>query len=131
MLVEVAAYGFAVLKVWPNLKGDWVEIMRSYEGSPSHFPVKLERLCLVGVAPDEYWSRCLGSISGTKEGKFPPEAWPNFWKLVDAFGKWFDIHFVAVEGSWDNDDKLPNVNRARAIDLRSASLKSDRGGGLI
>jgi hypothetical protein len=34
-------------------------------------------------------------LSETKEGQFPPQAWTPFWKLVDALGKWFDIHFTA------------------------------------
>lgn len=122
MLVEVAAYGFSILKVWPNLLDDWAKTMRPYEGSPSQFPPRLERLRLIGVAPREYWCRCLGSVAKTKKGKFPEDAWPNFWKLVDALGKWFEIHFVAIEGGWDEVKELPKMTGARVLDLRSLSL---------
>jgi hypothetical protein len=121
MLVEVAAYGFAILKVWPNLKVEWANAILRNGESPSHFPSTLERLCLIGVAPREYWCRCLGSVANTKEGKFPIHAWPNFWKLVDALDKWFDIHFVSIEGSWDEMKGLPTITGARLLDLRSLS----------
>jgi len=124
MLVEVAAYGFAIRKVWPNLKQHWVEAVRWFGGSPSQFPAILDRVTLVGVAPDNYWSRCLGQVPGTEEGKFPSEAWAPFWKLVDALGRWFDIYFVAVEGSWDDTAGLPTITRARVLDLRSLTLNS-------
>jgi len=124
MLVEVAAYGFAIRKVWPNLKQHWVEAVRWFGGSPSQFPAILDRVTLVGVAPDNYWSRCLGQVPGTEEGKFPSEAWAPFWKLVDALGRWFDIYFVAVEGSWDDTAGLPTITRARVLDLRSLTLHS-------
>lgn len=121
MLVEVAAYGFAISKVWPNLKDHWAEAVRWLEGSPSEFPEILDKVTLIGAAPDEYWCRCLGLLSGTKKGEFPPQAWTPFWKLVDARGKWFDIHFVAIEGSWDSEDigGSPAIIGARVLDLRS------------
>jgi hypothetical protein len=118
MLVEVAAYGFAIRKVWPNLKHDWVKALSWFGGSPSQFPATLERVSLVGAAPDEYWSRCLG----TNAGAFPSEAWPPFWKLVDALGSWFDIHFVAInKGSWDDTAGRPTITGARVLELRSLS----------
>jgi hypothetical protein len=117
MLLEVAAYGFALQKVWPKLRDHWVEAVRWFEPPSSHFPPTLDRVTLVGVAPEEYWSRYLGTMPKTKQGKFPPEAWRPFWLLVDALAKWFDIHFVALEGSWDESDSLA----ARVLDLRSDS----------
>ncbi len=117
MLVEVAAYGFAIRKVWPKLRDHWVEAVRWFGGSPSEFPATLDKVTLVGVAPDEYWSSCLGLHAGA----FPSEAWPPFWKLVDALGRWFDIHFVAVEGSWDDAAELPTITGARVVELRSLS----------
>jgi len=120
MLVEVAAYGFALRKVWPELKDDWIKKVSWLEGSPSNFRANLERVTLVGVAPKEYWKRCLGQLRETKAGKFPDEAWPPFWDLVDALGKWFDIHFVEVEGSLD-DKEMPLITGARILDLRSES----------
>ncbi|MDZ4801716.1 MAG: hypothetical protein SGI92_26465 [Bryobacteraceae bacterium] len=120
MLVEVAAYGFAIRKVWPTLKDHWIEAVSSFEGAPLQFPASLEKVTLVGVAPEEYWLRCLGRFPKTKAGTFPCEAWPPFWELVDAFGRWFDIHFVAVEGNWD-DTRLPTITGARVLDLRSDS----------
>jgi len=123
MLVEVAAYGFAIRKVWPKLKDEWIKKVSWCGQSPSQFPETLDKVTLVGVAPEVYWSRCLGLLSETKKGKFPNGAWPPFWKLVDALGKWFDIHFVAVEGSWDVTKKLPKITGARVLDLRSLALK--------
>jgi hypothetical protein len=122
MLVEVAAYGFAIRKVWPNLKDCWVKAVRRFEESPSHFPAYLDKVTLVGVAPEEYWCRCLGRMPGIKAGAFPTGAWPPFWKLVDALGKkGFDIHFVAVQGSWDDAAGRPIITGARVLELRSLS----------
>jgi len=121
MLVEVAAYGFAIQKVWPKLKDHWVEALSWFGGSPSQFPATSDRVTLVGVAPDEYWSSCLG-LPGTNAGAFPSEAWPPFWKLVDALGRWFDIHFVAInKGSWDDTKGSPKITGARVLELRSLS----------
>jgi hypothetical protein len=119
MLVEAAAYGFAIRKVWPKLRDHWVEAVRWFGGSPSQFPATLDRVTLVGVAPDEYWSGCLGLLPGTKEGKFPSEAWPPFWNLADALGRWFDIHFVAIKGICDGPKGSPKITGARVLDLRS------------
>jgi hypothetical protein len=129
MLVEVAAYGFAIRKVWPSLKDHWIKAVSRFGGSPSEFPETLDdvKVTLVGVAPEEYWCRCLGLLPGTREGKFPPEAWPPFWKLVDGLGRWFDIHFVAVEGSWDDAARVPIITGARAIELRSRTLSLAAG----
>jgi hypothetical protein len=121
MLVEVAAYGFAISKVWPNLKDYWGEAVRRFEGSPLDFPATLGEVTLVGVAPDAYWCQCLGLLPQTKKGEFPPPAWTPFWKLIDALRKWFNIRFVAVEGIWNNEDsgRSPTITGAREIDLRS------------
>lgn len=123
MLTELAAYGFAIRKVWPKLKADWAQAVgKRFEVVPSQFPETLDRVTLVGVAPEEYWSRCLGSLPRTQEGKFPPEAWQPLWKLVDALEKeGLDIHFVAVEGSWDDTAELPVISGARVLELRSLS----------
>jgi hypothetical protein len=121
MLVKVAAYGFAIQKVWPKLKDYWVEALSWFGGSPSQFPATLDRVTLICVAPDEYWSSCLG-LPGTNAGAFPSEAWPPFWKLVDALGRWFDIHFVAInKGSWDATKESPKITGARVLELRSLS----------
>jgi hypothetical protein len=119
MLVEVAAYGFAIRKVWPKLKGEWAKAV-SWFGQPQ-VPETLDRVTLVGVAPEEYWCRCLGLPSGTKKGQFPPEAWPPFWELVGALERWFDIHFVAVEGTWNRQATggSPTITSARILNLRS------------
>ncbi len=121
MLVEVAAYGIAIRKVWPNLREHWVEALSWFEGSPSQFPTTLDKVTLVCVAPNEYWRRCLGQ-RGTDPGAFPSEAWPPFWALVDALGKkGFDTHFVAVEGSWNDTAGQPTITGARVLERRSLS----------
>jgi hypothetical protein len=122
MLVEVAAYGFAIQKVWPKLKDDWGKALCQVEGNSLPLPATLDKLTLVGVAPKEYWCQCLGRLPDVKKWKFPERAWPSFWKLVDAFGKWFDIHFVAIEGSWDDTKQLPKITGARVLELRSLTL---------
>jgi hypothetical protein len=118
MLVEVAAYGFAIREVWPKLKPCWVEAMSGFGATPSQFPAALDRVTLIGAAPVEYWCRCLGLLPGA--GEFPLGAWPPFWELVDALGRWFNIHFVAVEGIWDDTNGgWPKINGARVLELRS------------
>jgi hypothetical protein len=123
MLVEVAAYGFAIRKVWPKLRNHWVEAVRWIGRLPSQFPATLDRVTLIGVAPEDYWFRCLGQRPGTKEGRFPIDAWPPFWELVDALGRWFDIHFVAIQGSYDDAARLPTITGARMLELRSLTPK--------
>jgi hypothetical protein len=117
MLVQVAAYGYAIQKVWPNLKEHWGEALTGFEGSPTRFPATLDRVTLVGVAPEEYWNRCLGRLRGTQEGRFPPKAWPLFWELVDALTERFDIHFVAIGARWDGV-MVESITDARVLDLR-------------
>ncbi len=122
MLVEVAAYGFAIRKVWPRLKPCWVKAMSGSGAPPSQFPETLDgvSVTLVCAAPEEYWCRYLGLLPDAKEGKFPPGAWPRFWELVDALGTWFNIHFVAVEGNWvDTKGGRPEISGARELELRS------------
>jgi hypothetical protein len=121
MLVEVAAYGIAIRKVWPNLREHWVKALSWFEGSPSQFPTTLDKVTLVCVAPNEYWCSCLGQ-RGRDPGAFPPEAWPPFWALVDPLGKkGFDTHFVAVEASWNDTAEQPTITGARVLELRSLS----------
>jgi hypothetical protein len=117
MLVEVAAYGIAIRKVWPNLREHWVKALSWFEGSPSQFPPTLENVTLVCVAPNEYWRSCRGQ-PGMDSGAFPFEAWTPFWKLVDALGKkGFDIHFVAIEGRWEDTSALPTITAVRTAAL--------------
>jgi hypothetical protein len=53
---------------------------------------------------------------------FPSEAWLRFWKLVDALGKWFDIHFVTInKGSWDDTKESPKITGSRVLELQSLS----------
>jgi hypothetical protein len=121
MLVEVAAYGIAIRAVWRNLREHWVEALSWLDGSPSQFPPTLDKVTLVGAAPDEYWCRCLGQPE-TDPGAFPSEAWPPFSDLVDALGeKGFDIQFVAVTGKPNGTAGLPTITGARVIELRSLS----------
>jgi hypothetical protein len=129
MLVEVAAYGFAIRKVWPKLRNHWIEAVHWIGLPHSQLPPTLDRVTLVGVAPEEYWFRCLGLLPETKEGRFPIEAWPPFWELVDAFGKWFDIYFVAIEGSGAESARSPVITGARVLELRSLTMKQDTGSG--
>jgi hypothetical protein len=125
MLAEVAAYGFAIREVWPKLRDPWIEAVGWFGGLPSQFPATMERVTLLGVAPKEYWLRCLGQLPGTNQGKFPCGAWPHFWELVDALEKkCFDIHFVSVKGSWDDTTARPTITGARLLDLRSLTLSS-------
>ena len=123
MVVEVAAYGFAIIEAWPNLKDEWVKASRRFVESPAEFPPKLERLTLLGAAPDEYWNRYLGRRPETKAGKFPTQAWPCFWHLVDRLKPWFDIHFVALDGALKHRVKLPTITGARELDLQSLTMK--------
>jgi hypothetical protein len=64
MLVEVAAYGFAIRKVWPNLKDHWIKAVRRLGSSPSEFPETMDdrKVTLVGVAPEGYWRHSLGLL---------------------------------------------------------------------
>lgn len=120
MLVEVAAYGFAIREAWPKLRNPWIEAVSWFGGSPSQFPATLDKVTLIGVAPEAYWRQCLGN----KAGAFPSEAWPPFWKLMDALEeRGFDIHFVAIKGSCDTTDKSATITGARVLDLRNLTLK--------
>jgi hypothetical protein len=126
MLVEVAAYGVAIRKVWPNLREHWAKAPCRLEGSPSQFPPTLDRVTLVGVAPEEYWRSCTGRPRMIR-GAFPTEAWPCFWHLVDRLKPWFEIHFVALEGKLDDGAGLPTIAGAHELDLKSLTMKSAAG----
>jgi len=123
MVVEVAAYGFAIQKVWPNLREHWAKALSVAE---SQLPEKLERVTLVCVAPEAYWHSCTG-LHRTIPGAFPAEAWPCFWHLVDHLKPWFEIHFVALEGILDDGGGLPTITGAHELDLRSLTMKSATG----
>jgi hypothetical protein len=43
MLVEAAAYGIAIRKVWPILREHWVEALSWFEGPPSQYRVRRRR----------------------------------------------------------------------------------------
>jgi hypothetical protein len=47
MLVEVAAYGFAISKVWPKVKDHRVEAVRWLDARSLQFPVNLDKISLV------------------------------------------------------------------------------------
>ncbi len=124
MVVEVAAYGFAILKVWPNLREHWAKALSI---SQSNLREELERVTLVCVAPKEYWCSCMGR-PGMDPGAFPTEAWPCFWHLVDRLKPWFDIHFAALHDSGNYDETgKPEINRAEELNLRSLTMNSAVG----
>jgi len=118
MLVEVAAYGFAIRKVWPNLKPYWIEALGFPRSRSLQLPETLDKVTLICLAPEEYWCWCLGLLPGHKNLMFPIDAWPSFWRLIDGLGAWFDIHFAAVEGRWIIKSELPEIFSARLLDLR-------------
>jgi hypothetical protein len=118
MLVEVAAYGLALMKAWPTLKDHWIDALSHSGKSRRDWPLRLDGITVIGAAPEQYWDRCLGKIPGTAARKFPPDAWPDFWRLVDDFRKkGVDTHFVAIAG------ELRNLTGARVLPLRSVTLK--------
>ena len=122
MLLEVAAYGLAIRKVWPNLKEHWAEALSWFGGSPSRFPAHLDNLTLICAAPPEYWCRCLG-LRPQKNGKFPVIAWLPFWKLVAALAtKGLEVQFVVLGGSCDKSAQQATITHARVLELRSLTL---------
>ncbi len=125
LLVELAAYGFAILEDWPNFKEAWWQHVEGFGASRPKFQFSLARLCLVGVAPGEYWRSRTG-LPGADSCAFPQEAWEPLNELVNALGKWFDIHFAEVLGAWVDDRTLPVIDGAQEIQLpRPKALPSD------
>jgi len=120
MLIEVAAYGFALHSVWPLLRADWERSLERRFGHCPEMPAVLDdKICLIGVAPTEYWQACLGRNPHTGARRVPPKAWAPFWRLVDKLTDYFDIHFAVVHGTWEGDARLPTVSGATILDLRA------------
>lgn len=120
MLIEVAAYGFALHAVWPLLREDWEQSMVRRFGHCPEMPSELDdKIRLIGVAPAEYWDACLGRDPNIRAGRVPRPAWGPFWHLVDKFSDYFEIHFAVVRGTWQGDDRLPTVSGATLLDLRA------------
>jgi hypothetical protein len=120
MLIEVAAYGFALRAAWPELRADWESCMSGRFGHCPEMPAELDdKIHLVGVAPVEYWEACLGRDPNIRARRVPHRAWGPFWQLVDKFAEYFETHFAAVHGTWEGDDCLPTVSGATPFDLRA------------
>ena len=106
MLLEMAAYGIALRKAWSlpraqsTLKPDWEEAMRNV-GRPVDAPEHLDRVSLIGIAPQPYWDRALGRAHKERAGRVPREAWPVFCRLVDELSSRcnFDISFAVVDAA--------------------------------
>jgi len=119
MLIEVAAYGFALHEVWPLLRADWEQCMERRFGHCPEMPVDLDdKIRLIGVAPAEYWDACLGCNPKSRARRVPAQAWAPFWQLVDKLADFFDVHFAVVHGTWEGNDRLPAVSGATLLDLR-------------
>jgi hypothetical protein len=109
VLVEAAAYGVALRKLWntPSSKFrlEWSRGLRS-RFAGAEVPSRLGPLTLICAAPKEYWARCVGCRGN--RGAVNPEGWRSIWKLVGAFqSKGFRVECAQLSCSSMAPDGIP------------------------
>ncbi len=118
MLVEALSYAVAMRKAWNEsgaLRRQVPELVRKLNPNVSLHDGPLLEVPIVGIAPTEYWDRCLGR-SGAK-GKVPQAAWPPFGDLVRACRvRGFPAYFVQFDVGGKDVNGLPTVSRFRVVD---------------
>ncbi len=115
MVIEGITYCIAVKKVWKqgSLREAWQQ-ETNFES-----PNEIDRLSLIGLAPDGYWSRVIGSSKARAAGQVFPEHWSAFRSLLmSIITHGFDVRFAAFTIN-SADDTLPHMSNVRFTELPS------------
>jgi hypothetical protein len=107
MLLEMTAYGIALQELWSapqsdnTFKRDWELVSKELVDCAAPLPDRLDRLPLVGIAPQAYWDRALGRVPTDRTGRVPSKAWPLLRSLVEELNVQcgFAISFAVVYGA--------------------------------
>lgn len=103
-LVEAVAYGIALRKVWnarsSQFQPEWAQGLQKAGFPEVEIPrqLDLETLTLICVAPEEYWTKCIGLQGGPRVVK--PEGWRSIGNLVGALqSKGFRVKYAKLTWS--------------------------------
>jgi hypothetical protein len=116
MIVQVAAYGVAVRRLWNSDKCGFRNSWTSLElPSCSSANKSMERIECICLAPEDYWNRTFGQ-KGTKrrEGQVNRDSWESIKKLVKKFDE-FGVSLTFATILLDND--LPKISGCTSIEL--------------
>ncbi len=109
MIVEAAAYGVAIRKLWNTPASKfWIEWSQGLKSrfADAEVPSQLGPLTLICAAPKEYWARCVGH-QGSR-GAVNPEGWRSIGKLVGAFqSRGFRVECAQLSCSSMAPDGIP------------------------
>jgi Holliday junction resolvase-like predicted endonuclease len=117
-LLEAAAYGIALKKVWPLINKQWEDAAKrlGIEVTPS---LHLLSCPLAIIAPSDYWENCIGSAAQKrKSGQILPDAWRPFHQLVSALAqRGLPATFLEIESAGIDDNGLPAVTCLKRVPL--------------
>jgi hypothetical protein len=105
MLVEAALYGVAILRMWPDIRQEWIDEIDSC--AP---PSSLSRCRLIGLAPKEYW-----------EQWFTDKSQRNLWRPLETLRVTLETHRLPASfASFEHgrlDEGVPEIRSVRSISL--------------
>ena len=114
MTIEGAAYCIAVMTAWNkgSFRDEWAKVT----GERS-LPDRLQSIQLIGLAPEAYWKRVIGTGDRRTEGQVFSDHWPAFDSLLSALSK-HGIHVsYASFQVGDMGEILPAVSGVRPISI--------------
>ncbi len=118
ILVEGLAYAVAIRRAWNegHLRDEWTEAVMKQSNALAA-PLTLLSVPVIGIAPTEYWRRCIGTPGRRTGGKVPDSAWKAFHQLCDACAvRGFPIHFLQFS-TGRTVDGLPAVENIEVVSL--------------
>ena len=118
ILIEGLAYAVAVRRAWNegSLREQWNETVTSQSRSFAA-PTTLTSVPVIGIAPTNYWKRCIGTQGVRSRGKVKDSAWKPFCDLCTACGRrGFPIHFLQFS-TGDEFEGLPSIEGIERVKL--------------
>lgn len=119
MLVEGLAYAVAVRRAWNegSLSEQWGDVVTIQ--SPKFIrPNPLVTVPVIGIAPAQYWNRCIGDPEKRTAGKVPQLAWKPFRDLCDACNiRGFPVTFLKFDVDEPDANGLPQIRNVSKVRL--------------
>ncbi len=119
MLIEGLAYAVAVRRAWNEgtLRNQWNSVV-TIQSKQFVAPYPLLQVPIIGIAPTEYWNRCIGKPGKRTKGKVRKDAWAPFHELCDACGiRGFPVKFVQFDVEEPDTNSLPLIKNVRKVNL--------------